>query len=187
MTVTEAPRLELPTVSLRAWHGGSASERAALADEVRAICHDIGFFCLVDHGVPLDFLDRYLAALESFFAARSDQSADRQAPVAALPWLGAGRRGADRQPVDYREQIDLASEHPARALDVTPAYLRLDGPNLWLPEDVLPGFRALVEEFLAYAAELARTLMELLSVGLGLEAGPPRSGCSASVSSPSPS
>ncbi|MEZ5258123.1 MAG: 2OG-Fe(II) oxygenase family protein [Ilumatobacteraceae bacterium] len=81
---------------------------------------------------------------------------------------GLGAELTDNR-ADYREQIDLASEHPARALDVTPAYLRLDGPNLWLPEDVLPGFRALVEEF-AYAAELARTLMELLSVGLGLEA-----------------
>jgi hypothetical protein len=38
-----------------------------------------------------------------------------------------------------------------------PPYLRLDGPNQWLPDDVLPGFRAVVEElFAAWAPSLRR-------------------------------
>ena len=49
-----------------------------------------------------------------------------------------------------------------------PAYLRLDGPNQWLPEEVLPGFRAIVEDVLDRLAWIADELMGALAVGLGL-------------------
>ncbi|MET0147438.1 MAG: 2OG-Fe(II) oxygenase family protein [Ilumatobacteraceae bacterium] len=48
--------------------------------------------------------------------------------------------------------------------------MRLDGPNQWLPEDVLAGFRATVEELFARLGAVADRLMEVLSVGLGLAA-----------------
>ena len=49
-----------------------------------------------------------------------------------------------------------------------PPYLRLDGPNQWLPDDVLPGFRRAVDELFDRLGAVAFELMEVLSVGLGL-------------------
>jgi isopenicillin N synthase-like dioxygenase len=58
---------------------------------------------------------------------------------------------------------------PQRPLDSEPPYLRLDGPNQWLDDAVLPGFRDLANRFFAEMGRLADTLMEVMSVGLGLE------------------
>jgi len=54
-------------VSLREWTEPGA-DRAAFADQLRSICHEVGFFHLVDHDVDPDFIDRYFVALRQFFS-----------------------------------------------------------------------------------------------------------------------
>jgi len=160
---------QIPQVSLAPWRHGSPDERAAFANTVVAVCHEVGFFTLVDHGIPQEFLDRYFAALQQFFAL--PVTAKAQIEKSNSPWFrGWERIGSELtdNKVDYREQLDISTEHEPRARDVEPAYLRLDGPNQWLPEDVLPGFRALVQEFLVRMRELAEELMGVLAAGLGL-------------------
>jgi len=161
----------IPVVDLRRWHG-SPADRQALADEVCTICHEVGFFQLVGHGVPPSFVADYFAGLQRFFAlpeatkARIDKANSRH-------FRGWERVGAEltNNHLDYREQLDLSTENPEYPPDVEPVYLRLDGPNQWLPEDVLPGFRAIVEEFFARMGRVAEELMDLLSTGLGLGPG----------------
>ena len=87
------------------------------------------------------------------------------------PWFrGWERVGAELTDlsVDYREQIDVWTELPPRPRDVEPAYLRLDGPNQWLDETTLPGFRRLVERFQREMGAVADRLMAAMCVGLGL-------------------
>ena len=83
-------------------------------------------------------------------------------------WERVGAELTDNR-TDYREQLDVSTEHPPYPADVEPPYLRLDGPNQWLPEHVLPGFHAVVDELFARLGAVADDLMEVLSVGLGLE------------------
>ena len=52
--------------------------------------------------------------------------------------------------------------------DVEPPYLRLLGPNQWLPDEVLPGHRELVLAWFRELRALADRLLRLLSEGLGL-------------------
>ena len=73
--------------------------------------------------------------------------------------------------VDHREQIDLSTENAPWPDDALPLYLRLDGPNQWPAEEVLPGFRSTVTAFLAQMDALAWELMDVMTLGLGLEAG----------------
>jgi isopenicillin N synthase-like dioxygenase len=161
----------IPVVDLSRWHGNDA-DRAALAGDVRAVCHDVGFFHLVGHGVPASFVDDYFDALQRFFAlpeatkARIDKARSRH-------FRGWERVGAEltNNRTDYREQLDVSTENPPYPPDVEPVYLRLDGPNQWLPEAVIPGFRALVVEFFARLGAVADTVMEVLSTGLGLAPG----------------
>jgi isopenicillin N synthase-like dioxygenase len=63
----------------------------------------------------------------------------------------------------------VSTENPAYGLDAEPAYLRLDGPNQWLADDVLPGFRAIFEEFFERLGVIANELMAAMSVGLRLD------------------
>lgn len=157
----------IPVVSLDDWRRPSA-DRAAFADVVRGICHEVGFFSLVDHGVAQAFVDRYFAALEEFFRlprATKDLIDKRHSPW-FRGWEQVGSELTDNK-VDHREQLDVSTEHPARPATCQPAYLRLDGPNQWPPDDVLPGFRPLVEEFMSRMGVLAEELMAVLAVGLG--------------------
>jgi len=145
-------------------------ERAAFADDLRRICHEVGFFHIAGHGVPDDFVDRYFDALRSFFALPEEQKAgiDKRRSRHFRGWERVGAELTNNRP-DHREQLDVSAENPVYPPDVEPPYLRLDGPNQWLPEVLLPSFRALVEEFFARMGVLADELMGALCAGLGLD------------------
>ena len=65
---------EIPVVALTEWAGPGA-DRAAFAERLRAICHEVGFFRLADHGVDRGFLDSYFDAMREFFALDEDRKA----------------------------------------------------------------------------------------------------------------
>lgn len=158
---------EIPVVSLADWNG-AAADPVAFADRLRATCHEVGFFLVVDHGIDRAFLADYFAALQSFFA-RPD-AVKARIDKARSPWFrGWERVGAELTDarVDHREQVDVWTELPARSHDVEPAYLRLEGPNQW-PDADLPELRPLVERFQAEMGVIADALMAAMSLGLGL-------------------
>jgi isopenicillin N synthase-like dioxygenase len=161
---------EIPVVSLAGWLDAGA-DRDAFADRLRSICHEVGFFRLVDHGVDPAFLRDYFASLQAFFALPDDVKA--KIDKIDSPWFrGWERVGAELTDnrVDHREQIDVWTELDPQAPDVEPVYLRLEGPNQWPDDDVLPGFRSLVERFQREMGTIADHLMAAMSVGLGLDA-----------------
>lgn len=162
---------QIPTVSLLDWHGPEA-DRAAFADRLQQICHEIGFFQVIDHGVDRAFMAEYFASLRAFFALPDDVKATIEKQKS--PWFrGWERIGAELtdNKVDHREQIDIWTELSPRPREVMPPYLRLDGPNQWLDDAVLPGFRSLVERFQAQMSDIANSLLAAMSVGLGLPPG----------------
>ena len=139
-------------------------------DELRRICHEVGFFQLVDHGVDPAFVADHFAAMRAFFALPDDVKATID--KARSPWFrGWERLGSELtdNAVDHREQIDVWTEHPPHDPDVDPPYLRLEGPNQW-PDDVLPELRPRVERFQREMGTLADRLMAAMCVGLGLPA-----------------
>ena len=162
---------EIPRVSLAQWRGGDDVARAAFADELRRICHEVGFLTLVDHGIEPEFLDRYFAGLAEFFALPESTKAliDKQQSRHFRGWERVGAELTGNR-VDYREQLDLSTENEPYDADALPAYLRLDGPNQWLPDELLPGFHDLVNEYFARMGELADELMQILATGLKLPA-----------------
>lgn len=162
----------IPEVDLTRWRTGSDAERRALADEVRSVCHRIGFFHLVGHGISPDLLAEHARYRAAFFALPEETK--RRIDKAGSPhfrgWEPVGAELTGGRP-DQREQLDLAVENPVRGLRADPPYLRLDGPNQWLPEDVLPGFRDHLGRFFDALSSLADELLGVLSVGLGLPEG----------------
>jgi isopenicillin N synthase-like dioxygenase len=160
---------EIPVVSLSEWTSPGA-DRHAFADRLQRICHEVGFFRLVDHGVSPAFMDEYFDVLVRFFALPEEVKA--RIDKIHSPWFrGWERVGAELtdQRVDHREQVDVWTELTPRPRTSGPAYLRLEGPNQWLDEETLPGFRALVERFQREMGAIAGELMAAMCVGLGLE------------------
>jgi len=155
----------IPEVDL----AGRSADPEAFAERVRRICHEIGFFQLVGHGVDDDFIARHVEQQRRFFAL--PESAKSTIDKALSPhfrgWERVGAELTGGLP-DLREQLDLSTENPVRGLGAEPAYLRLDGPNQWLTDEVLPGFRSHMAEYFQRMNALADTLLEVFAVGLGL-------------------
>jgi isopenicillin N synthase-like dioxygenase len=161
---------EIPVVSLAEWTD-PGTDRAAFADRLRVICHEVGFFRLTGHGVEPAFLNGYFGALRAFFELPT--AAKEEIDKTNSPWFrGWERVGAELTDncVDHREQIDVWTELDPRSRDVEPAYLRLEGPNQWPHEAAVPGFRQLVERFQTEMGAIADELMAAMSLGLGLPA-----------------
>lgn len=161
----------IPSFSLRRWRDASAHERPTVAAEFMEMCHGIGFFHLTDHGVGDDLIDDYFRLLEAFFAL-PDEAKESIEKSRSRHFRGWERLGSEltNNRVDHREQIDLATENTPWPDDAEPLHLRLDGPNQWLADDILPGFRSTVTHFLALMDSLAWELMDAMTLGLGLGA-----------------
>ena len=163
--------VSIPVVDLSPWRGTDA-ERAELASTVREVCHRVGFFLLVGHGVDEARVDGWFGVLERFFALPDDVK--RRIDKANSPhfrgWEGVGAELTDNR-TDFREQLDLSTAYEPHPAGAEPHYLCLDGPNQWLDDAEAPGFRAAVEDFFETMAHLAGELMGVLSVGLGLAPG----------------
>jgi isopenicillin N synthase-like dioxygenase len=167
-SVDRAPFREIPIVSLRDWAAAGA-DRSAFADRLCSICHEIGFFRLVDHGIDPSFLDRYFASMRAFFDL--PEATKARIDKVRSPWFrGWERVGAELTDhrVDHREQVDIWTELDAQPGDVDPVYLRLEGPNQWPDDATLPDFRRLVERFQTEMAAIADQLLAAMCVGLGL-------------------
>ena len=164
---------DIPVLSMAAWRaaGSDSQARAAWGRQLVDIGHRIGFLTLADHGIPQDLIDRHFAMLEQFFALSEETKAtiDKRLSPHFRGWERIGAELTDNR-VDYREQLDLSTENPPYPPGAEPEYLRIDGPNQWLDDDVLPGFRATVTEYFDATRELANELMEAIARGLGLEA-----------------
>lgn len=137
-------------------------------DELCRICHEVGFFRLVDHDIEPGFVDEYFATMRAFFALPEDVKAgiDKRRSPWFRGWERLGSELTDNA-VDHREQIDVWTEHPPHDGDVEPVFLRLEGPNQW-PDDVLPELRPLVQRFQREMGATADRLMAAMCVGLGL-------------------
>jgi isopenicillin N synthase-like dioxygenase len=163
----------LPIICLAQWLDASDSEKERIAARVCKICHEIGFFLLQDHGIHPQFLRDVFSIMRRLFSLPLHQKKliDKHKSRHFRGWECEGSEKTNGRP-DYREQVDLWTEHPARDANVEPKYLRLLGPNQWFPneQDVLPGYREIMTEWFQQAEKVADTILEILAVGLGLEA-----------------
>ena len=155
----------LPVIDL------SAADDPVRAETFREALHEaahrVGFFQLVGHGIEPDEADELLELVRRFFAL---PEAHRLAlsNIASPHFRGYTRIGheltAGRS--DWRDQLDVGPELPPLALSPDdPAYLWLQGPNLW-PDDDLPELRTGILAWQDRLAEIGHRLLRELLVSL---------------------
>jgi isopenicillin N synthase-like dioxygenase len=142
-----------------------------LATRLCNICHEVGFFVIVDHGVDQSLIDDVFALMRRFFVLPDTTKAliDKHASPHFRGWEAVGSEFTNGR-IDVREQIDLWAEWPPVDNADGPIHDRLLGPNQWMPADVLPGHRDLTLRWMTELGNLADRLLDLLAVGLGLDA-----------------
>ena len=136
---------------------GNAAQQARRIDD--ALC-GAGFFALTGHGVAPAVVAAAFSASQRFFAL---PQADKER------WhinRSQHKRGFD--PIGWQ------SLDPGQPPDVKESfYLGVPaiGPNQWPDEQLVPGFQAATQAYLAAMETLARRLMRLFELALGLPAG----------------
>jgi isopenicillin N synthase-like dioxygenase len=130
-------------------------DRAAL----RAACRDVGAFTLRLDDAAGARLGATMAHARAFFAL---PAADKRAlDIARSPH----HRGYSElhNARDWREQLHVGSERPARACDGAPEWARLAGPNQW-PPALGADFAATLLAHQDEMAALGRRLLALLAL-----------------------
>ena len=159
----------IPMVDLSPWFCNDQRDRRQLADTIGRICHETGFLYVVNHQIDSDLCRRYMSVLKSFFALPEDvkMTIHKKHSRHFRGWESLGSELTNNQ-IDYREQVDIGLEQLAIE-PAEPYYLALLGPNQWLQEELLPGFRNTVLEYIAAISKLSRQLLGMMSLSLGLE------------------
>jgi isopenicillin N synthase-like dioxygenase len=136
--------VSVPTIDL-------AGGPAAVADEVRRACEDVGFLTVVGHGVDAHLIEEVAAHSRAFFDLPDAEKERFRAPAATLGLpvyrpLGAERLGAN---ADRKASLDW-------------------GPSLEGVGWPSPELREAYERYYAEMLRVARTLVHSFALALGL-------------------
>ncbi len=172
MPATAAPLDRIATIDLAPLADGSRAGKEQVAKALRQTLERVGFFIIVNHGVPQSLIDR------TFTEARRFHAQPMEAKRAVLMnahnngYMAAGR---------YNVSTSRASDAEAKP-DLNEAFFikrerspddplvqqgrRFAGPNEW-PQN-LPGFKETLLEYTDTVDAMARRLLPALAISLDM-------------------
>jgi isopenicillin N synthase-like dioxygenase len=163
----------IPVLDLAPLLRGEAGALGSLGAELRDAFENVGFYFVVNHGIPQSLIDAAFDAARRFHAMELDRKLALQMNkdnVGYLPFKSSTTRhstlNANNRPnlvEAYFTRRELPPEHPDRV-----SGLPFRGPNQW-PDD-LAGFRDTVLSYQTAMQDLGLRLLPLYAVALGLEA-----------------
>lgn len=161
-----AARARLPLLDISRLDG-APEDRAGFLEELRQAAREVGFFYLIGHGVPAGLEARVRDVSRRFFALPEAEKLKVQM-IHSPHFRGYNRAGLEltRGKPDWREQFDVHAEREALPIRPdTPAWARLQGPNLW-PDEALPELRPALLEWQARLTEVAIRLVRAFAEAL---------------------
>jgi isopenicillin N synthase-like dioxygenase len=161
----------VPVLDLGSCLAGRPGALAATAAELRAALEGVGFFLIVNHGVPRDLIERTFAQARRFHAQPSAIKMALRMNEHNNGYMAMGRYAVWTSDVNANDKPDLneaffvkrerAPDDPLRR-----SGRRFVGPNVW--PDALPGFRDTVLAYTAAVDALGRRLLPACAVALDL-------------------
>lgn len=152
---------QIPLVDLL----GEEDEEGSTAALLRSACIKYGFFALTNHGVDSDLLARHMDLQRSFFSLPL-----KDKMTVAVDSNNRGYTPMGNETLDEKNS-KFSDDHEGiyYGRHTTDVSLPLHGPNQWLAEDILPGYRAVTEEYISEMTKLGLRALKLLSKSLHLE------------------
>ncbi|KAF7069707.1 hypothetical protein CFC21_075296 [Triticum aestivum] len=147
---TPTHHLTIPIIDLAGLM--TPSGRASVVGAVRAAAETLGFFQVLNHGVPEEAMCEMLAAVRRF----NEEPAEARAPYYTRD---------QRRRVRFNSNFDLFQSPAANWRDTLLLEMAPEPPS---PEEIPPACRDIVPEYVRLVQRLSRTLLGLLSEALGL-------------------
>ncbi|SDI38700.1 isopenicillin N synthase family dioxygenase [Pseudomonas panipatensis] len=159
--------LSIPVVDMAGVGAGDAASLRRAGEAIHRACTEIGFFYIVNHGVPQAVIDEAMAAAREFFALPLETKA--QVAVNArhrgFHRIGGATMYQATQP-DLKEffsiGLELAEDDPCVL-----AGEALRGPNQW--PAFLPRLRSALDAYYAAVGRAGADLLRAVAVSLGID------------------
>ncbi|XP_059463301.1 1-aminocyclopropane-1-carboxylate oxidase homolog 4-like [Corylus avellana] len=133
----------------------SAAHRRKIVEQVKEAAATWGFFQVINHGAPVPAMEETINAIKTFHEQPHEVKSKYY-------------KRSERQEVLYASNNDLYRANAAAWHDYLQVWMAPTPPKV---EDIPEVCRKEAVAWAKRATEVAETLMELLSQGLGLEAG----------------
>ncbi|GJH36599.1 isopenicillin N synthase family oxygenase [Paraburkholderia hospita] len=160
------PVTRIPIVDLAGVRAGDRDALVRAGREIRDACTTIGFFYIVNHGVPQAVIDRAEQAAREFFAFPVETK--RRAAVnhrhRGFNALGDATMYQAKRP-DYKEFYSIGLELPESDPDVL-AGQALRGPNNW--PDFMPALQPALYGYYEEVGACGADLLRAVATGLGV-------------------
>ncbi|SFJ64587.1 isopenicillin N synthase family dioxygenase [Paraburkholderia megapolitana] len=157
----------IPIIDLAGLRAGDPAALARVGREIYDACTTIGFFYVVNHGVPQLVIDTAEAGASTFFSFSTEMK--RRVAVNArhrgFNALGDATMYQAKRP-DYKEFFSIGLELPEADPDVI-AGQPLRGPNNW--PDFMPALRIMLYPYYEALAVCGADLLRAVAVGLGID------------------
>jgi isopenicillin N synthase-like dioxygenase len=170
LTAAKVSLTEIPVVDIGPFLHGTAAARAAVANEIGDACRNIGFFYVINHGVPESLIAETFAEAKRFFGLPAAIKAEAAIEHSACHrgYFSTGGENLDpakQKTGDLKEGYkigrDLEADHP-----LVRAGTPLHGPNQW-PAN-LPGWYETMTAYYDAMEKLGREMLHAFALALDL-------------------
>ncbi len=166
----------IPILDVARFRDGSLAGVEAIAEELRDHLEQVGFLYIKGHDVPRQSVEAVRDAGRRFHAQRleeklkikMDQNFRGYIPIntSTIVTSSVAKVTKPNQSESLMLMHEVAADDPA-ALAGKP----LQGPNQWPSEELVPGFRLVIEAYVAQMTALARQMMDAITLALGMPRG----------------
>jgi isopenicillin N synthase-like dioxygenase len=149
------------------------ASQLSTAKSLVTACQQVGFAYITNHNIPPSLLAKAFRTSKALYALPHE--AKMQAPHPAGPAVHRGYSHPGQEKVSQyaggREDIGEALREVADCKESYEIGSEDNGeqPNVWLPEETLPGFKESMLEFYWRCNEVAQVVLRTLALGIGLE------------------
>lgn len=173
MTTTEATTATIPVIDLGPYLAGSAGAQTRAAEELRRAQETVGFYFIVNHGVPSRLVDRIYEQARRFHALPGNEKNKLPLNRDHSGYKPVGSMVSRASAIDNVKKPNMVAAFflkRDRAPDDPDVLrgIRFRGLNQWPDPDLLPGFRDVCVEYQRALETLGQRLLPLYAHALDL-------------------